>query len=236
MTQEVPTISVIEDETVKELVKLCGSPKAPEHIVRGPSLVDIGDSIYVIFTDGGSAVLVDLDLEDLPDLPSSPRIQREFVDLGSKFEEASEYLTHYTEVDIGELLAWCMEGTEPCPKCKGDDLTMCLFPRFGTEMSKREAPEVFNAHTGLIGSVYVDRRRIKVPLDMLGVTEGEINVSLLIQVSGDGVVQKSGIALISDAWRIYVGGVVDDGPKDENIPVFAPLAADEEPEEGSEDA
>lgn len=208
---ELPEISVIDPEVAAGLMKLCTVPTSPHVIAQKPCIVDMGDELYVVFTDAASAVLVSLDLDEtVPDLPSSPEIQEEFGRLTNRW--GSPYALYYEGVSIEGLLAWCKEDISGCPKCKGKK--DCYYPRYGTDAASRENPDVTEAHEGILEGVVIDRRRLLAPLALIGVEEGEVDVAVVDDPGEEGADQKgalSGVAVIGEGWRIYIAGKIGKG-------------------------
>lgn len=214
--QDIPEIPGVDPAAVKALTRLCagdepmvGGGERPE-ITKFPRLVDLGDDIYVIFTDGGTAVLLQMEGDELPDLESNEQIQQSFGRLTSQY--GSDYTLYFEGIDVRGILDWCGEGTEKCPRCGGNK--SCMFPRSGTTASKRENPDITDCHMGWLGDVLLDRRRLQIPLQMLGVDEGEVDVVTVDNPGGDdiaGSTEKTspfqGVALIGENWRIYSAGL-----------------------------
>jgi hypothetical protein len=213
---ELPEISVIDPDVLKELVKLCAGEKSPHAIAKGPCLVDIGDEIYVAFTDGASALLVSLDLdEDVPmSLPASVEIQEEFGRITARW--GSPYALYHSGISVERLLAWMREDLEGCPKCKGKK--ECFYPRHGTDASTRENPDVYTTHEGVIEEVVVDRRRLLVPFELLGVEEGDVDLAIVVEPAEGESPAVTGVAIIGEGWRVYAAGKV--GREECKRPVF----------------
>ena len=205
--EELPDIPRIPPPTLKALSRLCAgkdSYSSRQRIVESPCLVDIGDDIFVIFTDGCTAVLVQLDPEeDIPELESGESIQHSANMMLKAFSIATPGVTVHANVDVGMLTHWMSEGTTKCPKCAGK--RTCMFPRLHSESYNRENQEVLAAHVGRINDVYLDRRRLQLPLSFLGVEEGAADVILTNAKRPDGA-HFSGVAIIGDGWHVYTAG------------------------------
>jgi RNA polymerase subunit RPABC4/transcription elongation factor Spt4 len=140
----------------------------------------------------------------------------------------SPYALYYEDIDVRSILDWCSEGTEKCPKCGGTKT--CMFPRRMTAASKRENPDVLDAHTGRFGDAQIDRRRLQIPLQFLGVDEGTVDVVMVDDPGGydlPGTDEKAppfhGVALLGENWRIYSAGIFVDPEKsefNEKVPRF----------------
>lgn len=223
--QDVPEIPGVDPAAVKALTRLCAGEEGKYLMTQAPRLVDIGDDIYVIFTDGMTAIMLQVEGDELPDLDSSEEIQNQFGRMIRFF--GSDYSLYYEDIDIRSILDWCGEGAEKCPKCGGSKV--CMFPRHQTAASKRENPDVLDAHTGRLGDVHIDRRRLQIPLQFLGVDEGGVDVVVVddpggnLTPEGETTEKFSGVALIGENWRIYTAGLtVEEDRADfyEKVPRF----------------
>lgn len=215
--EDLPEIPRIPSPTLKALSRLCAGMdgNTARRIVQSPCLVDIGDDIFVIFTDGATAVLVQLDPEDddFPELDSGEDIQEAFNAMLAVFNSPRSE-THY-DVDIGEIRQWAAEKTKGCTKCEGK--RTCMFPRLNTVAYTREDPDVFHLHGGYLNGVYLDRRRLQIPLSFLQVADGYVDVVVTSDDEAvDGKPMFCGAAILGDGWRIYTAGRspdVDEGDR-----------------------
>lgn len=229
--QNIPDIYGIDPAAVRTLTRLCSGPPGPgdpfrDELVQAPRLVDIGEDVYVIFTDASTAVLIRLDTDHLPEeIEAGPSIQKSFNQMLTYFE--GDHVQYSGTVDAATLIAWCAKGTEKCPRCKGTKT--CMFPRLPQHAS-RENPDILGSHEGEIGIIFIDRRRITLPFQMLGIDEGEIDLQICAYpgevpitdpATGARTMQKSlnGVVLSGDGWRVYSAGIFGDYIKPD-IPIF----------------
>lgn len=205
--ESLPDIPRIPPPALKALSRLCAGDLEPassargshHEITRAPCLVDLGDDLFVIFTDGTVAVLIQLDPEDdVPELASSEAIQNAANKMLKAFSPDTQDVSIHYNVDVGMLLHWASEGTDKCPKCGG--VRTCMFSRLGYS---REDQDVEAAHVGRVNDVYLDRRRVQVPLSFLEVEEGAVDV-IVREPRADNV--TSGLAILGDGWHLYVAG------------------------------
>ena len=204
--EDMPEIPRIPPQTMRALSRLCAGTanNGERRIVQSPCLVDIDDDIFVIFTDGATAVLVQLDANDdsFPELEAGEQIQDALKAMLKSF--STPLCETFRDVDVGEILSWAGEGTKECPKCEGK--RTCMFPRLNTEAYTREDPGVFDMHGGYINDTYLDRRRLQVPLSFLQVEDGYVDVVLAKSEMTKGEQMFCGVALMGDGWRIYTAG------------------------------
>jgi hypothetical protein len=215
--EDLPEIPRIPPPTLKALSRLCAGSdgNASRRIVEAPRLVDIGDDIFVIFTDGATAVLVQLDVEDddFPELESGEDIQESFNGMLAAFNGPTSKT--YYDVDVGQIVQWAAEKTKGCTKCEGK--RTCMFPRLHTAAYTREDPDVFDLHGGYVNDAYLDRRRLQTPLSFLQVEDGYVDVVVISDSDvEEGKPLFCGVAILGDGWRIYTAGRspdVDEGER-----------------------
>ncbi len=217
---DIPEIPGVDPAAVKALTRLCSGPAEERmdcspgpSITWYPRLLDLDNETYVSFTDGATAILVALDPEKLPILESGEEFQKSF---GKMLEVFTVGATKYHGVDAAAILQWASEGTHKCPRCKGT--RTCMYPKQNTTASRRENPDILEAHRGWLGDACIDRRRLQLPLHMLGIDEGGIEIIVAISTTERTddtgalrtAVQFQGVALLGDGWRIYTAGLSQD--------------------------
>jgi hypothetical protein len=204
--QDIPKIPGIDPAAVRSLTRLCGDEASSRRVTTKPWLVDLDDGTYVMFTDGSTAILIRMDDELPEEIVADDEVQGQFAQIIQNFS-TNDYIQIAEDVDAEAILAWCAEGTEKCPKCEGKKT--CMFPRHQSEAHKRENPDVLDAHQGLFGDALMDRRRLQIPLKMLEVTEGPVDV-LVVSDPGDeqaGRPPNNGVLIQGEGWKIYTMGL-----------------------------
>ena len=202
----IPTIPGVDPSAVRALTRLCSGDESGQIHMRKPYIFYIGDDPYLLVTDGSTLVLLLLEngLPPKEEVEWDETVQTSVGGLLELF--GTDYITYYEDVEVGDLLAWCKEGTSSCPKCGGTKT--CMYPRHGSTMANREASEVWEAHVGLVHDVPVDRRRIQVTLQMLGVDEGTCDLSVYVgpettvEAPEDSTRTRTCFILVGENWRI----------------------------------
>lgn len=216
--QNIPEVPGVDPAAVRALTRLCSGDDTGAVYTRKPYLFYIGDDPYLLVTDGSTLVLLLLEngLPDKSEIEWDDQVQ---MAVGSIIELfGTDHITYFEDISVEELLAWCREGTESCPKCGGTKT--CLYPRHGSTMANREDPKVGDAHLGAVYGIGVDRRRIQVTLQMLGVDEGTCDLSIY---QGPNPRDENGgnvqyLIFMGENWRLLTAvlrdpGISEDTPK-----------------------
>lgn len=202
--QNIPEVPGVDPASVTAMTRLCSGLDEGSRAIQKPHIFYIGDDPYFCVTDGSTLILLLLEhgLPPKEDVEWDEDVQTSVGRVIEKF--GTDYVTYYEDVEIQDILAWCAVGTKECPRCKGTKT--CLYPRHNTTASKREDPAIRAAHEGVFYDIFLDRRRLGVTLQILGVDEGTCDVSIYKRPPGDDSPDEPPdmdlVILSGENWRI----------------------------------
>lgn len=198
--QNIPEVPGVDPTAVRAMTRLCSGSEEGAKVIQKPHIFYIGDDPYFCVTDGCTIVMLLLE----NGLPAKTEVEWDEdvqSSVGGIFEKfGTDYVSYYEDVEINDILAWCAAGTEKCPRCQGTKT--CLYPRHNATASKREDPAIREAHEGVFYDVFLDRRRLGVTLQFLGIDEGTCDVSVYKPVKSEDAPDMDLVILSGENWRI----------------------------------
>jgi hypothetical protein len=217
--QYVPEIPSLDPKLVTALMKCMTNADAKGDTTlsattrAGASAAFFGDEMFMLFSDGSSMLMLQCD-EWPPD--SDPRIAE---GEGVQVELANVFRLLYAEPDAGihadiaveDLLAWAAYETEACPRCKGT--RVCLYPP--RHAYAKEQSVISDMHKGYIGEGLFDRRRVQVPLRLLGLTEGVLTAHIYEDTPANVAGARGSVLYLEGGgWWLVVAGLARDSSDD----------------------
>lgn len=211
--QNIPEIPGVDPAAVKSMTRLCSGSEEGVAAVRKPYIFYIGDDPYFFVSDGSTVILLLLEngVPDKTEVEWDETVQESAGRVLERF--GTDYVSYHEDVEISDILAWCSKGTEKCPKCQGTKT--CLYPRHGTMAATREDPKALTAHQGVFYDILVDRRRLGVTLQILGIDEGTCDVSVYkAPTPPEGQPEDADQVILSgENWRIITAPLQFDPSK-----------------------
>jgi hypothetical protein len=220
--QNIPEIPGVDPAAVRSMTRLCSGTEDGSVMVHKPYIFYIGDDPYFFVSDGSTMILLLLEngVPDKMEVEWNETVQEKAGNVLEKF--GTDYVSYYEDVEIGDILAWCASGTEKCPKCHGTKT--CLYPRHGTTAATREDPKAVTAHEGVFYGIFVDRRRVGVTLQILGIDEGTCDVSVYrAPTPPEGQAKDIDMVILSgENWRIITAPLKEEEEESigEEVPRF----------------